>query len=150
MLQQLNDEIIEILCGFERYFPPSFFDIMIHLTIHLGREAQLCGPVHFRWMYPFERHMKTLKDYIRNYARPEGCIAESYLAEESMRFFSEFLQKKAQMEGKEVRNEDYENNVILEGRPILKPKTITLSSNEKDIAHLAVLMNMAVVEPYLE
>ena len=54
------------------------------------------------------------------------------------------------MEEKEVRNEDYENNVILEGRPILKPKTITLSSNEKDIAHLAVLMNMAVVEPYLE
>ena len=102
MLQQLNDEIIEILCGFERYFPPSFFDIMIHLTIHLGREAQLCGPVHFRWMYPFERHMKTLKDYIRNYARPEGCIAESYLAEESMRFFSEFLQRKVQMEEKEV------------------------------------------------
>ena len=67
-----------------------------------------------------------------------------------MRFFSEFLQRKVQMEEKEVRNEDYENNVILEGRPILKPKTIALSSNEKDIAHLAVLMNMAVVEPYLE
>ncbi|KAK9929509.1 hypothetical protein M0R45_026605 [Rubus argutus] len=37
-------------------------------------------------MYPFERYMKTLKDYVRNPARPEGCIAESYLADECMSF----------------------------------------------------------------
>ncbi|KAK9901035.1 hypothetical protein M0R45_002304 [Rubus argutus] len=36
-------------------------------------------------MYPFERYMKTLKDYVRNPARPEGCIAESYLADECIR-----------------------------------------------------------------
>ena len=48
-------EIVETLCLFERYFPPSLFDIMLHLTVHLGREARLGGPVHFRWMYPFER-----------------------------------------------------------------------------------------------
>ena len=51
----LEEEVIETLCMFERFFPPSFFDIMIHLTIHLGREARLCGPVQYRWMYPFER-----------------------------------------------------------------------------------------------
>ena len=146
-LQQLDDEIIVTLCELERYFPPSFFDIMIHLIIHLSREARLCGPVHFRWMYPFERYMKTLKDYVRNHARPEGCIAESYLAEECMRFFGEFLRKSQE---KEVRNEDYQSNVILEGRPISACKTITLSSNEKESAHLAVLMNMTMVEPFLE
>lgn len=51
----METEIVETLCMFERFFPPSFFDIMVHLTVHLGREARLCGPVHFRWMYPFER-----------------------------------------------------------------------------------------------
>ena len=45
-----------------------------------------------------------------------------------MRFFGEFLTKSHK---KEVRNEDYQSNVILEGRPISAHKTITLSSNEK-------------------
>lgn len=54
-LLNLEDEVVEILCLFERFFPPSFFVIMTHLPTHLGREARLCGPVQFRWMYPFER-----------------------------------------------------------------------------------------------
>ncbi|XP_048604739.1 uncharacterized protein LOC106409737 [Brassica napus] len=66
----MEAEIVETLCLFERYFPPSFFDIMVHLTVHLGREARLVGPVHFRWMYPFERYMKVLKNFVRNTARP--------------------------------------------------------------------------------
>ena len=149
-VEQINVEIVEVLCELEIFFPPSFFDIMVHLSIHLGKEVLICGPVHFRWMYPFERYMKTLKDYVRNYARPEGCIAESYLAEESMMFFNEFLKKSGFKKEKEARNEDYESSVILEGRPISMSKTITLSVNEKESAHLAVLMNMAVVEPFIE
>ena len=43
------------LSNLEKIFPPAFFDIMVHLTIHLAREAQIAGPVQFRWMYPFER-----------------------------------------------------------------------------------------------
>ena len=54
-LESLEDEVALTMCMLERYFPPSFFDIMIHLTIHLTREARLCGPVQYRWMYPFER-----------------------------------------------------------------------------------------------
>ncbi|XP_040371992.1 uncharacterized protein LOC112192328 isoform X2 [Rosa chinensis] len=146
----LEEEIIETLCMLERFFPPSFFDIMVHLTVHLGREARLCGPVHFRWMYPFERYMKTLKDFVRNPARLEGCIAESYLAEECMRFCTEFLKKTIHMEEKQVRNDDFGNEVILEGRPISGATSITLSDREKKIAHLAVLMNTAVVDPYLD
>ncbi|KAE8696020.1 hypothetical protein F3Y22_tig00110678pilonHSYRG00462 [Hibiscus syriacus] len=75
----------------EKYFPPSFFDVMIHLMMHLVREVRLCGPVHFRWMYPFERYMKTLKGYVRNHHRPEGCIAECYVAEEALEFCSVYL-----------------------------------------------------------
>ena len=44
-----------------------------------------------RWMYPFERDMKTLKDYVHNCYRPEGCIAESYIVEEALDFCAEYL-----------------------------------------------------------
>lgn len=54
-LELLEDQIAETLCMLERFFPPSFFDIMVHLTVHLAREALIGGPVQFRWMYPFER-----------------------------------------------------------------------------------------------
>lgn len=33
------------LCNLEKIFPPSFFDVMEHLAIHLAREAALGGPV---------------------------------------------------------------------------------------------------------
>ena len=55
----------EATCVFEKYFPPSFFDISIHLLVHLCGEALQCGPVQYRWMYPFERLMKTFKDYVK-------------------------------------------------------------------------------------
>lgn len=54
-IEELEQNVVETLCLFERFFPPSFFDIMVHLTIHLAREARLCGPVYPRWMYAFER-----------------------------------------------------------------------------------------------
>ena len=56
-LLALEAEVVETMCEMERFFPPSLFDIMFHLPIHLAREARLGGPVHFRWMYPFERYI---------------------------------------------------------------------------------------------
>jgi hypothetical protein len=60
-LKKMQSDLVETVCELEKFFPPSFFDIMIHLSVHLVREVELCGPVFFRWMYPFERYMKTLK-----------------------------------------------------------------------------------------
>ena len=42
-------------------------------------------------MYPFERYMKILKGYVRNRIRPEGCIIESYIVEETMEFCLDYL-----------------------------------------------------------
>ena len=44
-----------------------------------------------RWMYPFEGFMKTLKEYVRNHARPEGSIVEGYVVNEALTFFSKYL-----------------------------------------------------------
>ena len=55
LLEKLEKDIVLILCKLEKIFLPSFFDVMVHLVIHLSKEALLAGPVHYRWMYPIER-----------------------------------------------------------------------------------------------
>ena len=40
-LEHLENDIIVTLFKLERIFPPSFFDIMVHLPIHLASEANV-------------------------------------------------------------------------------------------------------------
>ncbi|XP_035546633.1 uncharacterized protein LOC118348663 [Juglans regia] len=47
-LTQFQTDVVTILCKLEMIFPPSFFDVMVHLTVHLSREARLGGPVQYR------------------------------------------------------------------------------------------------------
>ncbi|GJZ50897.1 zinc finger, PHD-type containing protein [Tanacetum coccineum] len=86
-----QSKVIDILCNLELIYPPAFFDIMIHLVIHLPLEAIFGGPIRPRWMYPFERYMKKLKNYVRNKAKLEGSIAEGYVAEEALTFSSHYF-----------------------------------------------------------
>ena len=90
-LDKLQNDLVVTLCLLEKYFSSSFFDIMLHLTVHLVREVRICGPVYLRWMYPFERFMKVLKGYVQNCNKPEGCIAECYIVGEAIEFCIEYL-----------------------------------------------------------
>lgn len=90
-LDDLQREIIMTLFQLEMYFSSSFFDIMVHLIVHLVREIKICGPTFLRSMYPFERFMGFLKGYVRNRFRPQGSIIESYSAEEVIGFYIEHL-----------------------------------------------------------
>jgi hypothetical protein len=47
----MKKEIPIILVKLEKKFPPTFFDVMIHLVVHLPDEALLHGPVQYGWMY---------------------------------------------------------------------------------------------------
>ncbi|KAF5933612.1 hypothetical protein HYC85_029783 [Camellia sinensis] len=71
-LEKLDEQIILILCKLEMIFSPAFFDVMVHLEIHLPREAMLGGLVQYRWMYPIERLLGCLKRFVANKAHPEG------------------------------------------------------------------------------
>jgi len=53
---RLENNISEILCKMERVFPPTFFNVMEHLPVHLPMELKLGGPVQYRWMYDYERY----------------------------------------------------------------------------------------------
>nr|XP_033511982.1 uncharacterized protein LOC104096129 isoform X1 [Nicotiana tomentosiformis]XP_033511983.1 uncharacterized protein LOC104096129 isoform X2 [Nicotiana tomentosiformis] len=91
-LDKLQERIESILCHIEILFPPSFFTVMVHLSVHLAKEAKLGGPVHHRNMYPIERELGHFKSFVRNKAQPEGSIAEGYLAEESLTFCSRYIE----------------------------------------------------------
>jgi hypothetical protein len=52
-IERFEINIIETLRTLEMIFPPSFFDSIEHLPIHLPFKAKVGGPVQYRWMYPF-------------------------------------------------------------------------------------------------
>ncbi|KAK3213382.1 hypothetical protein Dsin_018088 [Dipteronia sinensis] len=90
-LENIQDRIVLTLCHIEKIFPMLFFDVMEHLPIHLAEEALIVGPVQFRWMYPIERYLSTLKHYMRNRAHLKASIAKGYLIEECTNFCSIYL-----------------------------------------------------------
>ncbi|XP_062114463.1 uncharacterized protein LOC133825550 [Humulus lupulus] len=135
---KLELESAEIVYKLEEYFPPSFFDPMIHLVVHLAREFRLCGPVQFQWMYHFERYMKVLKGFVSNYARPEGCIANRYLDVECVRFCETFL-----------KHNDNQDSTEIEENPLSAGEYFELDQGDISIAHRYVLFNSDIVAPFL-
>jgi hypothetical protein len=91
VLAEIKKEIPIILVKLEKIFPPTFFDVMFHLAVHLLDEALLRGPVQYGWMYPIKKRLYTLKRYVRNRARPEGSIAEAYIADECLTFCFRYM-----------------------------------------------------------
>ncbi|KAK1414527.1 hypothetical protein QVD17_30273 [Tagetes erecta] len=136
-MKKAKVSILAILCQLELIYPPAFFDIMVHLVLHLPDEAILGGPVCMRWMYPFERYMKKLKNYVRNKARPEGCIAEGYVAEEALLFCSRYLRDVETQFNRLDRNED----VIVEKRKLwvlhyyLQLVMTTMEETKQELSH---------------
>ena len=140
----LEADVAKSMALAEIEFPPSFFDVMTHLPIHLAKELDLCGPVSARWMYPVEQYMKVLKSYVRNMARPEASMAEGYLKDECIGFITEYLQG---FEGTTRRVWDEEEEIgdaeeVLQGggRPYV------MTPEMRDIAYQYVLSNSTDME----
>ncbi|GJY21168.1 uncharacterized protein Tco_0393734 [Tanacetum coccineum] len=72
VLDKWQHDVILTLCQLEMYFPPSFFDVMVHLVSHIVREIKMTGPPFLRSMYPFERYMGYLKGYAQKDAAQEA------------------------------------------------------------------------------
>ena len=139
-LDQMEEDIALTLCLLEKCFPPSFFDIMIHLI----NEVRLCGPVYLRWMYPFERNMKGLKAYVRNHNNPEGCIVESYIAEEALEFCAEYV---SNMRTIGLPLGHVETSSI--DKPLTGGKFEQVDNSLIHQAHLYVLQNTEEVQPFI-
>ena len=90
-LEKAQHDIVLILCKLETIVPSTFFNIMVYLLMHLSEEAIRGGPVHLRWMYPFECFLGSLKKYVKNRARLEGSIVEAYIVNEALTFCLMYL-----------------------------------------------------------
>jgi hypothetical protein len=53
----------------------------------------MCGPAHTKSMWMMERHLKSLKDLVRQRAHPKGSMVEGYMVYESMVYSSQYLPK---------------------------------------------------------
>ncbi|KAL3633935.1 hypothetical protein CASFOL_022697 [Castilleja foliolosa] len=107
-LEKMMEDICLVLCKLENIYPLAFFDVMVHLSIHLPDEAILGGPVQYRWMYPIERFLCGLKQSVSNKARPEGSVAEAYIAKECLTFCSMYLKGIETRFNRDDRNNDIE------------------------------------------
>ena len=61
------------------------------------------------------RYLGTLKSYVRNRSRPEGCIAEGYLAEECLNFCSLYLADYVETKFNRTSRNDDVGNTSSEG-----------------------------------
>ncbi|XP_021757024.1 uncharacterized protein LOC110722094 [Chenopodium quinoa] len=159
-MEILEHNIAKILCKLEKIFPPAFFNSMEHLPVHLPYEARLCGPVQYRWMYPFERFLNHLKRKIGNKARVEGSICNAYLMEEIGYFCSNYFQQGVDTKTRDLgRNvhEDVESTLddsvpelfrVDHGHASTGGVCRYLDEKELQRAHLYVLGNSGILEPY--
>ncbi|KAL3533166.1 hypothetical protein ACH5RR_006687 [Cinchona calisaya] len=63
----------------------------LHLQLKNAQEAMVAGPVQYTWMFPIERYLGHLKGSVRNRVRPEGSIAEAYIVDECLIFYTKYL-----------------------------------------------------------
>jgi hypothetical protein len=156
-LHLMKKDIVIILCKLEKIYPPAFFDVMVHLAVHLPNKALLMGPVQYGWMYPIERRLGTFKCFIRNRARSEGSVVEAYTAYECLTqcstYFSDIITRFTRPE----RNLDGGHNILTtdssifaHGINLLGASKLNYLDNDYDSMVWFVLNNCAEVDVYKE
>ena len=129
---------------------------MLHLVVHLPDEALLRGPVRYEWMYPIERRLYTLKCFVRNIARPEGSIAEAYVANECLHacsWYFDDLDTRHNLEGRNRERVDLSRgdlSIFQHGVDLLGASRVTYLEHDYEKMVWFVLNNCPEVEPYME
>ena len=145
-LAKLQNDVVQCLVSFELVFPPSFFNMMTHLLVHLVKEISILSPMFLHNIFPFERFMGVLKKYVHNRARPEGNIAKGYGTEEVIAFCVDFIPDLDSIGVPKSRHEGR-----LSGKRTLGRKTyIGTEGDYFNKAHYTVLQNSSLVDLYIE
>jgi hypothetical protein len=93
-----------------------------------------------------ECYMKTLKDFIRTHARPEGSMAEGYAMEETLGYCTEYLTR-FEPTSKRVwddKEDPIMNDEIVQGGGLQR----TLGEDERVWTHEFVVNNSAQLESW--
>jgi hypothetical protein len=144
-LDKLEKNIFETMCLLEAYFPPTFFDVSIHLIAHLVKEIRYLGPVFLHHMYPYERFMSTLNRYTKSRAHPEGSMVQGYSAEEVVDWCLGYIDPTNPIGIYKSRHEGR-----LAGIGTLGKKTLNPDREDFRRAHFLVLEHTTEVGPYID
>src|SRR5436305_632197 len=96
-------------------------------------------------MYPIKQSMRTLKNHVKNRARPKASIAHGYLLEETMGFATSYMYG-FDVVGRRVWDanpEDCAEYEVLEGGYV----DFNLSQAQRDAIHKFVLRNNTPIAP---
>ncbi|KAI3951353.1 hypothetical protein MKW92_031051, partial [Papaver armeniacum] len=104
-------------------------------------------------------YLYTLKKYVRNKSRPEGSIAQGYLADECVTFCSRYLSAEVNTKFNQIgRNSDDDGATTsghelpifeVPGRSLGKEFYRTLDDNEWEEAQMYVLSNCDEILPFI-
>lgn len=103
-------------------------------------------------------YLGTLKSYMRNRSRPEGSIAQGYLAEECLTFCSLYLADYVETKYNRASRNDNINEkttcgldvFTAGGRPLGKGIPARIDADTLKKAHQYVLFNCEALRPYIE
>jgi hypothetical protein len=149
-LASLKEFTVETVSQFEMCFPPAFFDIMVHLVVHLVPQIEALGPMYLHEMWTYERFMSILNGYVSTRARPEASMVEGYLTEEAIEsggpFCNRVLKDQVAIGLPLSRHEGR-----LNGRGRMGKKSFV--SQDYNIvleAHHSILHQLSIMEPLIE
>ena len=83
--------MVETQNQLEMCLPPAFFDIMVHLMIHLVHQIEALGPSFLHEMWSYERFMSVLSQYVHNRTHLEGSMIGGYNFKEVVECCQEWL-----------------------------------------------------------
>jgi hypothetical protein len=133
-LLDLERRHIETLCLLDATFPPSFFDLMLHLTAHLTREFWFFGPSYLHWMFSYQRFYKFLKSLEHNRLFPEGAIIRGYETIEAVEWAMGHMDPQNPVGMPRSQHEGR-----LSGVETLKEKSVTPEADVFQKAHFTVI-----------
>ena len=121
-----------------------FFDIMVHLTIHLVQEIHYLGPSYLHQMFSYERYMGILKSFVNSRTYPKGNIISRYGTKGAVEWSMSYLDPDNPIGVPHSRHEGR-----LDGVGTLGKKTTNPERKSYDQAHFLFLEHMEAVEPYV-
>lgn len=143
-LDELEHEVAIILCQLYMIFHPSFFDIMLHLIVHLVRDNRVYGPIYLQWIYLIQWYTNIFKGYTKNHDSPEASIVELYIIEEAIEFCTNYLSEANSIGIPESHHDGRYDGICIHG--------LNLKTFDRDIvlqAHFHILNNLSENQPYM-
>jgi hypothetical protein len=142
-LLDLERRHFETLCLLEATFPPSFFDLMLHLTARLMREIWFLGPSYLHQMFPYERFYGFLKSLVHNRLFLEGAIVCGYETIEAVEWAMGYLDPQNPIG---VPRSWHEGR--LSGVGTMGKRSVTPYADAFEKAHFTVIQQLHLITPF--